>query len=212
MNKSTIAVVIFVENSQSFLTKCCYTYFANKTTVLFKLFIVDTNGESIFDCRNKFIENCEQDYICIIPEDYLLDINWLEDLLHAYKKDEKAGIISIRNGGENCYLSPIQVDDDFKTEKILENVFKTPNNWVEGLLFFEKSRIEKHLESCNKLFVKNHEDIALSLSLSLSGYTNYYIRKQTAISLKNDKEQKTDEQIAEFKKIVNQFVKEEINL
>ncbi len=207
-----IAVAIFTENPKSFLVQCCYRFFVNSTSIVFDLFIVDTTGKDIFGCRNEFIANCKQDFICIIPEDYLLSKNWLEDLIHAYKKDEFSGILSIRNGSENCYLSPIQVDDDFKTEKILENVFKTPNNWVEGLLFFEKNRINKHLECCNKLFVKNHEDIALSLSLSLNGYTNYYIRKQTAISLKNDKEQKTDEQIAEFKKIVNQFVKEEINL
>ena len=209
---TSIAVVIFTENPKSFLVRCCYTYFSNNTTTPFGLFIFDTKSKNIFDCRNKFIENCKQDYICIVPEDYLLDVNWLEDLLHAYKKDEWAGILSIRNGSENCYLSPIQVDDDFKNEKILENIFKTPNNWVEGLLFFEKTKVQVELNNYNKLFVKNHEDIALCMKLSLNGYTNYYIRKQTAISLKNDtKEQKTDNQINEFKKIVNEFVKEKIN-
>jgi GT2 family glycosyltransferase len=211
MNKS-VAVVIFTTQPSSFCIKCCYTYFVNNTTILFELFIVDTAERNVFDCRKEFIGNCEQDYICIIPEDYLLGKNWLENLIHHYKKDEKAGILSIRNGSENCCLSPIQVDDEFESEMVLENVFKTPNNWVEGLMFFEKKRIIEHLDSCSKLFIKNHEDIALSLALSLNGYTNYYIRKQTAISLKNDtKQQRTDEQIKEFKKIVNQFVKEEIN-
>jgi hypothetical protein len=207
-----VAVAIFTQNPNSFLIKSCYTYFVNNTTILFDLFIVDTENKNTFDCRNEFIANCEQDYICIVPEDYLLDINWLEDLLNAYKKDEKAGVLSIRNGAENCYLSPVQVTNDFESELILENVFKTPNNWVEGLLFFEKNRVKEHLDSCSKLLFKNHSDIALCLALSFKGYTNYYIRKQSAISLKNDEKQKrTDEQIKDFKKIVNQFVKENIN-
>jgi hypothetical protein len=209
---NSVAVVILTKNPKSFLVECCYRYFVNNTTIIFELFFVDIAEKSVFECRKDFIANCEQDYICVVPEDYFLGLNWLEDLIHAYMKDEKAGIISIRNGSENCYLSPIQVDDEFGSEMILENVFKTPNNWVEGLLFFSKGRIKEHLDNCNKLFVKNHEDIALCMQLSLNGYINYYIRKQTAISLKNDtKEQRTDEQIKEFKTVVNQFVKEKIN-
>jgi len=204
-----IAVVIFTENPKSFLINVCYTQLVNATTILFDLFIVDMEGRSIFDCRNEFIKNCEQEYICIVPEHYIVDQNWLEDLVNAYKKDAKAGILSIRKGDEDCVISSIAVDD-YSTEQVLENVFKTKTNLVEGILFFEKDKAKIDLDNYSTIFVKNHEDIALSMKLSLNGYANYYIRKQTAISLKKD-EERTGEQIIEFKKAVNEFTKININ-
>ena len=205
-----IAVVIFTENPKSFLVNVCYTHLVNATTVLFDLFIVDMEGRGIVDCRNEFIKNCEQEYICIVPEHYIVNQNWLEDLVNAYKKDAKAGVLSIRKGDEDCVISSIAVDDYSTTEQVLENVFKTKTNLVEGILFFEKNRVKIDLDNYKTIFVKNHEDIALSMKLSLNGYANYYIRKQTAISLKND-EERTEEQIIEFKKEVNEFTKININ-
>jgi len=204
-----IAVVIFTENPKSFLVNVCYTHIVNATTILFDLFIVDMEGRSIVDCRNEFIKNCEQEYICIVPEHYIVNQNWLEDLVNAYKKDAKAGILSIRKGDEYCVISSIAVDD-YSTEQVLENVFKTKTNLVEGILFFEKDKAKIDLDNYSTIFVKNHEDIALSMKLSLNGYANYYIRKQTAISLKKD-EERTGEQIIEFKKAVNEFTKININ-
>jgi hypothetical protein len=129
---------------------------------------------------NYLINACKEKYLCIVPINYLVNKMWLEDLYYNYRNCPEAGVISIRNGFEKIFISPVMFHNELNQE-VLKNVWVSNNGSVEGLLFFNKEKIKSYYDE--NLDAVNCEDIDFTFNCFCQGYQNFYITGQNAIRL-----------------------------
>ncbi len=160
---------------------------------------------------NQFIKECKEQYVCIVPTNYLVGLLWLEDLLYNYKNCPDAGVISIRNGFDKIFISPILFQDE-NSQDILKNVWVSNSGSIEGILFFDKEKIKTYFDE--NLDAKNCEEIDFTFDVFCKGFQNFYITGQNAIRLtfgKNkDKYEKSKNDIEKVNKKWNEIIKQNI--
>lgn len=172
--------------------------------------ILESKSSNLAGAKNEVINAVKEDYVCFVPINTLVNENWLQDLLYYYKNCEDCGILSIKNGAENITFVPI-IHRSLTSEDYLENVLVCDTNFVEGIHFFCKEKVNDiglYDESEN---VAGYEDSDYSFRFISNGYKNFYIRKQSCFVLPVENDylfpKKTKETYSIFKENVEQMFK-----
>jgi hypothetical protein len=143
-----------------------------------KYFKVDTIP--LNEIKSMFMIESKEEYLCIIPNNLYVGQNWLEDLIYNYTQCQNTGIISIKNQTTKCKLSVLPFDSD-NDEIELKNVWLGDNNFVEGIMFFDR-------KMANGLYplmfgkeekINGYTDDEMSFVSNLMGKNNFYILKQS---------------------------------
>jgi hypothetical protein len=170
--------------------------------------VIQTNG-SISQRYNELLLN-DADYYVILPINAIVNDFWLEDLVITYEKVENSGVLSIPTGFEKLKTTTILHKTTQGSEDVLKVVYKEENNFLDGILFFHKSILEKVGKfdpNCQQAFFKND----FSWRVGMMEYQNFYIKNQQIIELPLSDETinstKTHDGIKAFKKEIEQMFK-----
>lgn len=170
--------------------------------------VIQTNG-SISQRYNELLLN-DADYYVILPINAIVNDFWLEDLVITYEKVENSGVLSIPTGFEKLETTTILHKTTQGSEDVLKIVYKEENNFIDGILFFHKSIIEKVGKfdpNCQQAFFKND----FSWRVGMMEYQNFYIKNQQIIELPLSDETinatKTHDGVKAFKKEIEQMFK-----
>lgn len=235
--KDTVAVCI-VTNDLYFESRYAIENLIEKTKMKFKIYIFDNGSKdnrikefSSLLCEKKkgiysfsetpissakainfLLKQVQEKYCVIFPVNYLVHVNWLEDLISSYKIIDKPGCFSIRTTSEKLHLVPILHHSATGYEDELNNVYVSETNAVEGLLMFDKQLLDDKIGLMNENFNNNgFEELEFAFRFSGQGYNNVYIRKQTAIKLNLQNKilfpNKTKNGLLELKEEVKKMVK-----
>lgn len=165
--------------------------------------------DSVAEYYNELLLN-DSDYFVILPINVLVNEFWLEDLVITYEKVANSGVISIPTGFEKLETTTILHKTTQGSEDVLKIVYKEENNFINGILFFHKSIIDKVGKfdpNCEQAFFKND----FSWRVGMMEYQNYYIKNQQIIELPLSNETinptKTHDGIKAFKKEIEQMFK-----
>jgi hypothetical protein len=137
--------------------------------------------DNISKCYNELLLN-DADYYVILPINTIVNEFWLEDLVITYEKVEKSGVLSIPTGFEKLKTTTILHKTTQGSEDVLKVVYKEENNFIDGILFFSKSildKVGKFDPNCQQAFFKND----FSWRVGMMGYQNFYIKNQQIIEL-----------------------------
>jgi hypothetical protein len=139
-----------------------------------KYFKVDTMP--LNEIKSMFMVESKEEYLCIMPNDCYVGKNWLEELIYNYTQCQNTGIISIKNQATKCSLSVLPYNSD-KLEIDLSNVWLGENNFVEGLMFFNRQMANNLYPLMfgvkEKIFA--YSDDEMSFVSNLMGKNNFYI-------------------------------------
>ena len=170
--------------------------------------VIQTNG-SISQRYNELLLN-DADYYVILPINAIVNDFWLEDLVITYEKVENSGVLSIPTGFEKLETTTILHKTTQGSEDVLKVVYKEENNFLDGILFFHKSILEKVGKfdpNCQQAFFKND----FSWRVGMMEYQNFYIKNQQIIELPLSDETinptKTHDGVKAFKKEIEQMFK-----
>jgi len=148
-------------------TECTHKYYAS-------------HDKSLSEIKSEFMLNTKEDYLCFMPINSYVGQNWLEDLIYNYTQCQNTGLISIKNQKTKCKLSVLPFNSD-EDEIELKNVWLGDNNFVEGLMFFDR-------KMANSLYplmfgkeekIDGYTDDEMSFVSNLMGKNNFYILKQS---------------------------------
>ncbi len=203
----SVGVCVVVHNSY-FETRYCIENLIAKTKVKFRWYIVNngsTDSRIIDYCRklcadsggyfksieqspvsvayNHVVRIVGEEFMVIFPTNYLVNKNWLEDLIHFYKNIDNTGAVSIRTGFEKLSFVPLLHKSETEPEDKLLNVHLNDNNIVDGIMFLkpeillQTGHLDEHIKN------SGYELIELCFRISAHGFHNFYIRNQNVIKL-----------------------------
>lgn len=159
---------------------------------------------------NLIINLVSENYCCLFPINILVNKGWAEVLLNEYKSCEKSGIVGIKNGTEKVSLGPILCKCE-TSEDYLKYVWFSKYNTIEGLIMFERQKLDKTGGYDEKLNAPGYEALEFSFRFSGNGYQNYYLPKQSCVKVDILNEtlfpEKTKEGAVGFMKEVEGMVK-----
>jgi hypothetical protein len=120
------------------------------------------------ECCNALLRIASGKYVCIFYDYGYLSDDWLSMLIDSHTRIEKSGIISINN------LSCLDVSYEMNNHFDLEPVYRNADNFVKGILFFNKEILITIGGLKNNM---NLEYMAFDFChrLSLQGYINYFV-------------------------------------
>jgi hypothetical protein len=135
---------------------------------------------------NEMLKTVYQEYAVFVPVNFLVNINWLSDLIYNYESVKKAGAISILANHKKAYLSAEVYENDFKKEDEMKTIWVNKATMQNDLVFFKKDRLEKVGEFDVRLKHVGLEKAEWTYRFLGNGYTNFSITKNTAVTYEID--------------------------
>lgn len=210
-NKNEVAILILTHNSP-IETAYFLDNIIQNTSVPYRLHIFDYQSElspmkdmlmkavkdnngyyrsiaeqmSMSDIYNEMLKTVYQEYAVFVPINYLVNVNWLVDLIYNYDSVKNAGVISILSNHKNAYLSAEVYETNFKKEDEMKTIWVNQGNMQNELLFFKKDRVQKVGDFDVRLKNVGLEKAEWSYRFLGNGYTNFSITKNTVVSYEID--------------------------
>lgn len=145
-----------------------------------KVFHPEGDSFKISIAYNRLFKMLEakHDFVCLFPSDILVSENWLTDLHFYLKTIDNSGIVAIKSGRENVFLTPLLVYDSEETK--LQWV--TNNEFVSGVCLFRKEILNEIGGMDMKLNATGYEmeDFCYRVTSGLAK-RNFYITKQESV-------------------------------
>lgn len=127
---------------------------------------------------NSLINRAKGEYICFMPNDVLLNDNWLFDLLHHANQIDKAGLVSIHCEGDKGFYTPLLNQSDTFT-----HVWKRKDNIVNGVSLIKRTTLDAVGKLDESLGIYGKEREQLAYRLNMLGYNNFYVPDQSSVHL-----------------------------
>jgi len=151
----------------------------------FGVHIVENTPISMPKAKNRLLKMVEEDFVCIVPPNLLVNKFWLEQLYFTYTATINAGVLSIRSGKEKLEISPFLRTYDSEDD-ILDNGWFHKDNSIEGILFFERAILNEVGYYDEELDAKGLEDKHFTFRCGALGHTNLYISKHSLVKIPTD--------------------------
>ena len=229
-------IICLITNNNYYQTRYCIENFTAKTSLKFRLHILDNNSSdeellkylesitkdikkgylyrqnqelSLSDCYNLLFTTC-QDNICILfPVNCIVDNYWLEDLISSLNSVDKAGCVCIKPIENKIDFTPV-LTDTFIEENILENVIQTTEH-INSVIAVKSEIVSQVGKIDSDLNATGFELSEFALRVKVNGFNNFYIRKQSLFKMPFDNKvlfpKITKENIKKFKETVNLMFK-----
>ena len=230
-------VICLITNNNYFETRYCIENLMSKTSLPFRLHIVDNNSSdvrltnylnkitkdiskgflykqnkqiSLSECNNLLLTTAGENNCVLFPINCIVDNNWLEDLSTSLQMIKNVGCACLRPTNAKIEFSPVLKESLYAGEDVLENVMQT-NEKVSTVLAFKPEILKVAGVFDVNLNAHGFELSEFCLRVRVNGYSNYYIRKQTVYKMPIKNEilfpKIVEENIVKFKETVNLMFK-----
>ena len=135
---------------------------------------------------NLMLQTVYQKYAVFLPINFLINQNWLSDLIYNYESVKNAGAIGILSNYKKAYLSAEIYTNDFEKEDEMKTIWVNHTNMLNELIFFKKDRIEKVGQFDERLKHRGLEKAEWTYRFLGNGYSNFSITKNTIVSYEID--------------------------
>lgn len=230
-------VVCLITSDSYFETRYCIENLIAKTSVPFRLHIVDNNSSdarltnylsqvtkdiskgflykqdkqiSLAECYNLLLTTAGDNICVLFPVNCIVDDNWLEDLISHLKTIKNVGCACLRPTNVKIDFSAVLKHSLSEGEDILENVMHTSEK-VSTVIAFKPEVLKAAGVFDVNLNANGFELSEFCLRVKVNGYNNFYIRKQTVFKMPIKNEilfpKIVNENIVKFKETVNLMFK-----
>lgn len=153
---------------------------------------------------NKLFQAVEEDYVCIFPQDVIVNDLWWADLLEACEAIVSPGVVAIRTGREQVQISSLlSLQDAFMP------VWKTNDSTVTGVCLI-RTDVLRIIGGYDKaLFGTGYEQEELCYRYASNVLNNYYVFEQNCVKI-NDVETKTVEGLVVYLNAIDEMNKTKI--
>ena len=160
----------------------------NKTKGQYKQVAVD--NVSIGQIYNSMLSKMSEDYGVFISINFLVNKDWLNDLIYYNTSIKNSGCSSVSSCFQNVSLTSALFDDDTKTEPVTKTIWVNDTLTLNEFVFFSKTAYE---DNDIGLFKVANEINGLELSewsfrYLANGLFNYYIGQNSIVKYKIDNE------------------------
>lgn len=229
-------IICLITNNNYYQTRYCIENFTAKTSLKFRLHILDNNSSdselikylesitkdiqkgflyrqnqqlSLSECYNLLFTTCQESVCILFPVNCIVDNYWLEDLVSSINSVEKPGCICIKPLANKIEFSPV-LTNNFIGESIIENFIQTPEQ-INSVIAVKSEVITQVGKIDSDLNATGFELSEFALRVKVNGFNNLYIRKQSVFKMPFDNEilfpKTTKENIKKFKETVNLMFK-----
>lgn len=153
----------------------CDKYAKNKDK---KYFFKETEKMNVHFAYNILFREAEEDLICVLPTDVIVNDNWLVDMIHSLDAIQSSGIVSIRNFTEKATITSFLASND----KMLPS-WVCDDKTVRGVLLFDKMKMRVFGGYNSQLFGSGYEQDELCYRFSANGMNNFYVFGQNCIKI-----------------------------
>lgn len=200
--------VCLITNNNYLETRYCIENLMSKTSVKFRLQILDNgstdselvayldhvakknkgyfkhyvNPVSLAECYNFLIQTVYQENCVFFPTKYLVDDNWLEDLLTSLETIQSCGVACIRPVDTKIVFTPLLHNSFEEEDDFLKNVIETRDK-INTVVAFKRSILETVGKFDEHLNSPSFEISEFCFRTKLNGFNNYYIRQQSCYAL-----------------------------
>lgn len=228
--------VCLITNNNYLETRYCIENLMEKTSLNYRLQILDNgstdselvsyltqltkknkgyfkhyqNPVSLSECYNFLLQTVYQENCVFFPTKYLVDDNWLEDLITSLETIQSCGVACIRPIDTKIVFTPLLHNSFEQEDDYLENVIQTRDK-INTVIAFKRNIIETVGTFDQNLNSPSFELSEFCFRVKLNGFNNYYIRQQSCypMPLKNEIlfPEITSENIANFKQAIETMYK-----
>jgi hypothetical protein len=168
------------------------------------------NPVSLAECYNFLLQTVYQENCVFFPTRFLVDNEWLEDLLTSLDTIQSCGVACIRPIDTKISFTPLLHNSWHEEDDYLENVIATRDK-INTVIAFKKKVVDEVGTFDVRLNSPSFEISEFCFRVKINGYNNYYIRKQSCYQLPIENPilfpQITKENIENFKQAIETMYK-----
>ena len=228
--------VCLITNNNYLETRYCIENFMQKTSHTYRLHILDngsTNSEligylehlakkhkgyfkhyvnpvSLAECYNFLLQTVYQENCVFFPVKFLVDDDWLEDLITSLDTIQNCGVACIRPIDTKISFTPLLHNSWSEEDDYLESVIATRDK-INTVIAFKKKVVDEVGTFDQQLNSPSFEISEFCFRVKINGHNNYYIRKQSCYQIPVQNQilfpEITKENIANFKQAIETMYK-----
>ena len=132
---------------------------------------------------NKLFQRVEEDFICVLPIDVIVNDNWAIDLLNAIESVHSSGVVGIRTGEDKTQLSfALSIPENAYSTESMRPVWQPQEFAIVGV-FLMRTNVVRIIGGYDEfLFGAGYERDEMCYRFKANGYVNFYVFGQNSVA------------------------------